>query len=151
MGVCVGCVDCHPARALNVVLQLIRIRVPVQLAHPARFNLNQSGGDQLGRRESRGVDDANSTSVRADGLLSHEPMAERRGRRARADDPISGKRTRHRRLKDIKLLLREVSESAFGHAEIFGENLFPYVGEKVGDEEGLVLIEVAIVEDKQKL
>jgi hypothetical protein len=87
-----GCVHRHPARALNVALQLIRIRVPVQLAHPAWLNLNHPAAISRAAG-SRGVDDANSTRVRANGLLGQEPMAKRRGRRARANDPISSKRT----------------------------------------------------------
>src|SRR5208337_574727 len=43
--IAIGSIHRHPALALDVVLQLIRIRVPVQFAHPARLDLDQPGGD----------------------------------------------------------------------------------------------------------
>jgi hypothetical protein len=43
-----------------------------------------------------------------------------------------------------------VGESAFGHAEVLSKNLFRNVGQKVRDQKGLVLIEVAVVEYEQE-
>src|SRR5215472_17409767 len=78
-------------------------------------------------------------------------MAERRRWRSRADDPIRGERAGHFRLKDIKLFLGDIGEGAFGYAEILCEYGIRDVREKVGNQEGLVFVEVAIVEDQQEL
>src|SRR5208283_6181446 len=60
-------------------------------------------------------------------------------------------RAGHLRLEDVELLLGDVGEGAFGDAEVLGENLFRDVGQKVRDQEGRILVEVAVVEDEQEL
>src|SRR5262249_44335910 len=94
---------------------------------------------------------ADGASFRADWLLSHEAMAEAREGRARADDPIRRERAGGFRLKDVEIFLGGVGEGAFGGAAVFGEHLFGNVRARIDDHEGLVLIEVAIVEDEQEL
>ena len=44
-----------------------------------------------------------------------------------------------------------LAKALFGHAEVLGENLFGDVGQKVRDQEGRILVEVAVVEDEQEL
>lgn len=70
---------------------------------------------------------------------------------ARADDLLRGERAGHFRLKYAQLLLGDIGEGAFRHAKALGENFCWDVGEKVGNQEDLVLIEVAIIEDEQEL
>ena len=60
-------------------------------------------------------------------------------------------RAGHLRLEDVELFLGDVGEGAFGHAEVLGENLFGDVGQKVRDQEGRILVKVAVVEDEEEL
>ena len=78
-------------------------------------------------------------------------MAERIGDRSRAGDAIRGQRPRHWRLEDPKVLLRDAIESALRHAKVFGQNFLRSMGEPVAEQEGLLLGEVAVIEDEQKL
>ena len=88
---------------------------------------------------------------RLDRLLVHQPVAVGHGYWPGADDPIRGERAGHLRLEDVELLLGDVGEGAFGHAEVLREDLFRDVGQKVRDQEGQILVEGAVVEDEQEL
>ena len=59
----------HAPAAADVVLPLVGVRVPMQLAHPARLNLHQRRRDGGSSRKIRRVDDADLASGRLDRLL----------------------------------------------------------------------------------
>src|SRR5207302_5560979 len=94
---------------------------------------------------------ADGSAIHSDRLLGQHPMAERIGYRTGAGNPIRRERARHWRLENPKVLLRDAIESALRHAEVFGQNFFRSMGHPVAEQEGRLLGEVAVVEDKQKL
>src|SRR6202163_4051304 len=129
----------HPRLARDVVLPLVHIRVPVQLAHTARFHLDQGGRDRLRRLEDGGIGDADGSAVHADGLLGQHPEAEGIGYRAGAGDSIRHERTGHGSLEDPEVLLRDAIERALRHAEVLGQNFFRRVSEPVAEQERFLL------------
>src|SRR5438270_6624102 len=56
----------HPCFARNVELPLIRIRMPMHLAHSAWLYFNQRSRDRFGSRKHRGIGDAHSATTAAD-------------------------------------------------------------------------------------
>ncbi len=66
-------------------------------------------------------------------------------------DPVRGEWAGDVRLEDPEFLFRDARERALGHAEILGEYVFRSMGEPIGEQEGLFLREVAVVEDEQEL
>ena len=43
------------------------------------------------------------------------------------------------------------AKAAFGHAEVLGQDVLGDVGKPVGQQEGFILVEVAVIEDEQEL
>jgi hypothetical protein len=74
--------------SLAIVLQLIRIWVPVQFAYSAGPDFEQPSGNHLSRRKIGGVDEADAAALRTDRLLGHQPVAVGKGHRTGADHPI---------------------------------------------------------------
>jgi hypothetical protein len=64
---------------------------------------------------------------------------------------LLGQRTRFLSREDEQFLGRDVGEGGRGHGEVLGQHLLGRVVEPVGQQEGAELIEVALVEDQQKL
>ena len=82
----------------------------------------------------------------AERLLGTVPAGESHG--------VRGERPGHLRREDVALVLdvdRDVGERLLGHAEVLGQHVAGGVREPVGDQERLVLGEVAVVEDEQEL
>src|SRR4051794_19696325 len=100
----------HPSFARNVELPLVRIRMPMHLAHSAWLYLNERSRDRLGSRKHRGIGDAHGATAAADGFLREHAMTQRVTHWTRADDSISGERSGNLRLKDPEILLRNAVE-----------------------------------------
>src|SRR4029078_13021997 len=69
-------------------------------------------------------------------------------------DRVGAERAGNRPGEDVALVvhvLRDVRERGLGHAEVLTEDVARRVLEPIGYEEGLVLREVAVVEDEQEL
>src|SRR6266700_4739621 len=65
----------HARLALDVILPLVGVGVPMQLAHSAGVNLDQGRSDRA-NWEVAGIGDPHRYAPGLDGLLRHEPVAE---------------------------------------------------------------------------
>src|SRR5262245_14693864 len=68
--------DAHARLALDVMLPLIGVGVPMQLPHSAWVDLDQGRSDHGGHRECAGIADPHRSALGLDRLLRYEPMAE---------------------------------------------------------------------------
>ena len=86
------------------------------------------------------------------GCLRHHAMAEASAAPGVAPgDLVGAERARHGRREDIKLARdRDVVEGRAGHAEILGQHLVRRVLEPVAQQERVVFVEIAVVEDQQE-
>ena len=78
-------------------------------------------------------------------------MAVGQGHRSGPGDAIRRQRPRHWCLENPKVFFRDLIESARWHAKILGQNFFRSMSHPIGEQEGLLLGEVAIVKDEQEL
>src|SRR5260370_15270205 len=95
--------------------------------------------------------DPHGSAFRADRFLRHHAMAEglRNGRRTQ--QLVFTQRGGDRGLEDIKLAwIRRMSEQGCGRAKVLAEHFGRGVLEPVAQQEGVVLVEVSIVEDQQE-
>ena len=68
-----------------------------------------------------------------------------------AFDSVARKWTRHRRRKDVALArVRKLLEAGRGNLEVLAQNLGRCVLEPVSDQERIVFVEVAVVENEKK-
>src|ERR1700730_7392151 len=101
----------HAGLPFDVILPLVRIRVPVQLAHRAGRDLDQRCGDGRGYREHFAVGDAYRSAFRPDRRLCHHPVAEALWDLGRARNLVGAERPRHGRREDVKLAwIRDTGE-----------------------------------------
>ncbi len=127
----------------------------MKLAHPARLDLHQRRRDGARRREVGRVGDAHLAPCHFDWLLGRHVVAKglRHDARARLDH-VRGHRARHLAREDVALVLDvdgDVGEGGLWDAEVLGQHVTRRVLEQVGEQEGLVLREGAVVEDQQEL
>src|SRR5215211_3549567 len=143
----------HATLAFDEVHPLVVVRVPVHLAHPARLDLHQRRRDGTRGGEVGGVGDAHLPATGLDRLLRQHPVAQTlpRGAGVRVRDLLGRKRPGHLALVDVSLLRRDIGKSTLRHAEVRSQHVLRRVREPVGQREGAVLGEVAIVEDEQEL
>src|SRR5215211_3421809 len=141
----------HAPAPADVILPLVGVGVPVQLAHRARLHLHKRGRDGGRGREVGRVGDPDLPSCRLDRLLGVQAMAVGHGHVTRGRvDRVRGQRAGHLPGEDVARMVdvtRDVAKGGLGDAEVFGQYLGRRMSEPVGDEEGLVLREVAVVED----
>src|SRR5947199_4391080 len=78
-------------------------------------------------------------------------MAIGQGHGPGAGDAIRRQRPGNRSLENPEVFLRDAVERAYRHVEIFGENFFRSMCHPIGEQEGLLLGEVAVVKDEQEL
>ena len=124
----------------------------MQFAHAARLDLDQGRGDGLGYREEFGVGDAHRPAFGLDRRLRQHAMAETFRHRRRAGDLVGIERPRKRRREDVELArVGHVGEGGSVHAEILGQHVGRHVLDPVTEQEGVVLVEIAVVEHQQKL
>src|SRR3954451_15953427 len=65
--------------------------------------------------------------------------------------PYRVKHGRDSQAEDVFLLLWKVLECLFRNAEVLGDDATRQMGQQLGDQQGLVLGEVSVVEDKDEL
>ena len=124
----------------------------MQLTHSSRFDLDERRCDVFGGTKYTRIGDPHRSALGADRLLREHVMAEGFRNRLGAHELIRAERTGDRRFKDVKLArVGRVSEQIRRHAEILAENLRGCVLEPVAEQERIVLVEIAIVEDKEEL
>ena len=124
----------------------------MQFAHAARLDLDQSRGNGLGGREEFGVGDAHRAAFGLDRRLRQHAMAETLRHRRRAGDLVGIERSRQRRREDVELArVGHVGEGRSLHAEILRQHVGRHVLDPVAEQEGVVLVEIAVVEHQQKL
>lgn len=148
-------IDGDPSMTAQKERPLIRIRMPVNFTHGTRMNRNQSSGEIFGNRENTRVNDLDSSSRCYDWLLLTPVEGVRidiRENTGRTGDILLlnifwcfGTR------EDEQLTSGDVIESIGGDLEILCENLFGVTGECLGDQEGTIFGEGAIIEDEKKL
>ena len=90
--------------------------------------------------------------LRRDRRLRHHAVTEPLRDLGRTGDLVGADRARHRSGKDVKLArIGNVVEHGSRHAEVLGEHVRWRVLEPVAEEEGIVLVELAVVEHQQEL
>lgn len=115
--------DAHPGLPFDVVLPLVRVRVPVQLADATRLDFDQGGRNRFLCREVAAVGDTDGAVRRFDRLLCHHAVAEdvRDGLRA-GYHVLFQVRRRQGDGEDVPFaFLREFSESLDRRLEVFGK------------------------------
>src|SRR5262249_19844369 len=102
----------HAGLALDVVLPLICIWMPVQLAHAARFHLNQRCSDGLRHWKNAGVGDPHCPTLGLDRLLRHHSVAEALRHGGSASDLVRAQRAWDLRAENVEFArVRDVTES----------------------------------------
>src|SRR5207237_2129942 len=94
----------HSCLASDVVLPLVRIGMPMQLAHPSWINLHKRGSDRDGRVKALRIDDPHGARSGPDRLLLRHVVTESIGDRAGALNSIRGESAGDGRSKDVELL-----------------------------------------------
>jgi hypothetical protein len=101
----------HARLAFDVVLPLIGVGVPVQLAHAAQLDLHQRRGDRLRSRKHTGIGDPHRSALGLERLLCQHLVAETLWYLSPAGDPIGAEWSRAPGSENIKLArIRNVSE-----------------------------------------
>ena len=86
------------------------------------------------------------------GRLRHHAVAEGLRHGGRAGNLVGGKRSRQRRGEHVQLArVGHARERGCRHAEVLGQHLGWNVLQPVAEEEGVVLVEIAVVEHQQEL
>ena len=147
-----GAEHCHASVATDVILPLIGISVPMQLAHPAGLDFDICGGNVLRGAEYRAVNDTDRAAWALHGCCLHHAEHERIGHGAVwICHLVLLQRRRDLALENVEVVARDVGEVARLGAEVLGQHLFWQVSEPLADEEGVVLVEVAVIEHQQEL
>ena len=124
----------------------------MQLAHPARQDLDQRGGDRDGRREILGIGDADRSALGPDRVLRHQAMTERLRHRRYAGNPVGRKWPGHGQRKDVELArVGRAGKGRCRDAEVLRKNIGRHVLEPIADQERVVLGKAPVVEHQQKL
>src|SRR6202453_2239987 len=141
----------HAPLTADVILPFVGVGMPVQLAQATGVDLDKGRGDVFGGGKYARVGDPHGSVLGADWLLREHAMAEGLRNRFGAHELIGAERTRDRRFENVELArVRRLSEQRWPHAEILAQNLGRDMLEPVAEQKRVVLVKVAIVEDKQE-
>jgi hypothetical protein len=106
------------------VLPLVSVRMPVQFAHAARFNLDQGGRDCLRDRKILGIRDPNSDAFGIDRRLRQHVVTEGLRDLGRAGNLVARERSRHQRGENVSVArIQSLGQRGSPHAEILGHHL----------------------------
>ncbi len=147
--------DGHAPRAGDPELPFRGIGMPVHFTHGAGLEPDESSGDAGADGEVAGVDDTNLAAWSLLGGL-HRPHLEgvllgRLNTAASDCRAIRSQRLRQIRREDVELLLGKLGNVARRQIGVLHEHLRRRVGHELGEQEGVVLGEVPLVEDQQEL
>src|SRR2546421_383326 len=95
--------NAHARLALDVILPLVGVRMPMHLAHCAGIDLDQGRCNLSGYREHAGISDPRRSAASLDRLLGHHSMAEGLRYGGCAGDLVAAKRSRNRRRENVAL------------------------------------------------
>ena len=145
----------HPAAALEIVLPLVGVGVPVHGAERPGLDRDQAGGHGLGDAEVAAVGDLHrATGVGAVGRGAGQVEDERELGPAR---PCPGgglgllKRARDLALEDPAIVQRDVGEGFGRDAEVHGQDIGRGVRQPVGGRQGVELGAGPVVERQHEL
>src|SRR6266480_1411722 len=140
----------HACLALDVILPLVGVGVPMQLPHSAGVNFDQGRGDRA-NREVAGIGDPHRPALGLDRLLRHQPVAEALRYGGDAGNFVRAERSWDGGWEDVALArVRGMPEKRSRYAKILGKHLVRYVLEPVGDQERVFFVKVAIVKDQKE-
>ena len=125
----------------------------MQLAHAARIDLDQRRRDRGGHRETL-LESLIRTvpPLVLIGCCAIIRWLKLCGTGGRARDLVAAERPRNRSGEDVALAgVGRVAERRGRHAEVLGQHVVRRVLEPVADQEGVVFVEVAVVEHQQEL
>ena len=138
-----GIEDRHPPLALDVVLPLIRIRVPMHFPYAARLYRDHARRQPSSTHGNSCYPQPGSAAgVRPVRLHIRETVDERIGRRTRRRGNrllVGRKRPGNFALENPALLQRDILESIRRHAEILRQHLRRRMREPVGEQQRVVL------------
>src|SRR2546429_5734013 len=140
----------HACLALDVILPLVGVGVPMQLPHSAGVNFDQGRGDRA-NREVAGIGDPHRPALGLDRLLRHQPVAEALRDGGGAGNFVRAERSWDGGWKDVALAwVGGMPEKRGGYAKVPAEHLGRYVLEPVGDQERVFFVKVAIVKHQEE-
>src|SRR6202789_325276 len=141
----------HAPLTADVILPFVGVGMPVQLTQATGVDLDQSRRNAFGGRKHARVRDPHGSALGADWLLREHAMTEGLRYWVRAHELVEAERTGDRRFEDVELArVGRMSEQRRRHAEILPKTLGRDVLEPVAEQKRVVLVKVAIIEDKQE-
>ena len=149
------CKDGGARRAGDEEGPLVRVEMPVDLAHRTRLDREEAHAEVGGDVEGRRVDDLHGAAGDGEGDLLREvigvglrlgQVSRGTGHVLRGDVGRGG-----RAVEDVELLGRDVGEVGDVGLEVLGQHFLGVVREDLADQVGVVVGEVALVEDEDEL
>ena len=126
----------------------------MQLPETARMHGDECRGDRLRGLEVVAVRDLHRSAL---GLacIGHGAEGEGEGIRRRPERAlhrrlVGGERPRQLALEDVELVQRDLGEGLRGYPEILGQDVGRRMRHPIGDQKGVVLALLAIIEGEQK-
>jgi hypothetical protein len=142
----------HAPLAFDPILPFVSVGVPVKLAHCARFNLDQCRSNLGGNREYAGIRNACRPTFGLDRLLRHQTVAVALRYGCGSGNPVGRQWSWNRSGKNITVFwVGRMAEQRGGNAEVLSQHLLRYVLKPFTDQEGIVLVEIAVIKDQEKL
>ena len=124
----------------------------MQLTHSTRLNFNQRRGDIFGSWEHARIGNPDGSAFGLDRFLCEHSVTQGLRHGSRARNLVGAERSWYRSRKNVTLTrVGSLAKKCGGDTKIFGQHIIGRVFEPIGDQESIVLVEVAVVEYEKEL